>query len=150
MTSWLFSFEKATNNSSCVKIIKNITQSNNQFGTGSVCLFIFRFGIWFSTGISSVQIYKLAVILLSKEVKFSLLLEFLCIFTLITIALSISFTIKCRLFARKERLAKRNKATLISLWSLGRATSADIGREFCPLHLVWWALFFAWTQPLQE
>ena len=31
----LFTFEKATNNSSCVKIIKNITQSNNQY-----CLFL--------------------------------------------------------------------------------------------------------------
>jgi hypothetical protein len=49
---------------------------------------------------------------------------------LITIALSIGFTIKHRLFARKERLAKRNKATLISLWSQGTAISADRGREF--------------------
>jgi hypothetical protein len=48
----------------------------------------------------------------------------------ITIALTISFTITRRLCARKEWLAKRNKATLISLCSLGRATSADIGREF--------------------
>ena len=37
-------------------------------------------------------------------------------------------------------VAKRNKATLISLWSRGRAISADIGQEFCPLHLVCWAL----------
>jgi hypothetical protein len=43
--------------------------------------------------------------------------------------LSNSFTIKCRLFARKERLAKRNKTTLISLWSLERATSADVYGE---------------------
>ena len=43
MTSWLFTFEKATNNSSCVKILKNITQSNNTFGTGSVCLNILNF-----------------------------------------------------------------------------------------------------------
>ena len=50
-------------------------------------------------------------------------------------ALSISFTIKRRLFARKERLAKGNKATLISLWSRGRVTSADIGQEFRPLRL---------------
>jgi len=70
----------------------------------------------------------------------ALFLSFLCILTLITIALSIILTIKCRLFARKERLAKRNKATLISLWSQGRETSADIGREFRPLRLVWWAL----------
>ena len=35
--SWLFyTFEKATNNSSCAKIIKKITQSNNQCGTGSI------------------------------------------------------------------------------------------------------------------
>ena len=63
---------------------------------------------------------------------------------MITIALSISFTIKCRLFARKEWLAKRNQATLISLWSQGRAISADIGRQFRPLCLVWWALFIAY------
>jgi hypothetical protein len=57
LTSWLFTFEKATNNSRCVKIIKkNIVQSNNKFGTGSVYLFIFRFRIWFSPGISSVLI----------------------------------------------------------------------------------------------
>ena len=31
------------------------------------------------------------------------------------------------LTARKDPLAKRKKATLISLWSQGRATSADIG-----------------------
>jgi hypothetical protein len=37
--------------------------------------------------------------------------------------LSISLTTKCRLFARKKRLAKRNKATLISLWSQERAIS---------------------------
>ena len=37
---------------SCVKIIKkNITQSNNTFGTGSVCFIIFRFRTWFSPGI---------------------------------------------------------------------------------------------------
>jgi hypothetical protein len=42
-----------------------------------------------------------------------------------------------RLFARMERLAKRNKATLISLWSPGRAISANIGRELRPLRLVW-------------
>ena len=42
----MLTLKKATNNSSCVKIIKkNITQSNNTFGTGSVCLIIFRFGI---------------------------------------------------------------------------------------------------------
>ena len=35
---------------------------------------------------------------------------------------------------------KRNKVTLISLWSRGRATWANIGRKFCPLCLVWWAL----------
>ena len=58
-------------------------------------------------------------------------------FTVITIALPFSFTIKCRLFARKERLAKRNKATLISLW---RAISADRGQEFHPLHPFWSAL----------
>ena len=36
--SWLlYTFEKATNNSSCAKIIKKkITQSNNQCGTGSI------------------------------------------------------------------------------------------------------------------
>jgi hypothetical protein len=61
-----------------------------------------------------------------------------CIFPLITIALTISFTIKRRLFARKEWLVKRNKATLISLCSRGRATSADIGQEFRPLrHKTW-------------
>jgi hypothetical protein len=53
----LFIFEKATNNSSSVKIIKkNIAQSNNTFGAGSICLIIFRFGILFSPGILSVQI----------------------------------------------------------------------------------------------
>jgi len=52
------------------------------------------------------------------------------------IALSITFTIKHRLFARKERLAKGNEATTISLWSQGRAISADIGRELHPLRLV--------------
>ena len=83
---------------------------------------------------------------LSQQVKFSLLLEknlfppFLCNLKLITIALPISFTLKHILFAREERLAKRNKATLISLGSRGRAISADIGREFRPLRLVWWAL----------
>jgi hypothetical protein len=42
---------------------------------------------------------------------------------------------------KKRRLfAKRNKATLISLCSRGRATSVDIGREFRPLRLVRWAL----------
>ena len=52
------------------------------------------------------------------------------------ISLSISFSIKQKLLARKGRLAKRNKTTLISLLSRGRATSADIiGREFT--HLVW-------------
>jgi hypothetical protein len=56
---------------------------------------------------------------------------------LITIALSITFTLKRRLFARKKRLAKGNKATTISLWSQGRAISADIGRELHPLRLVW-------------
>ena len=66
--------------------------------------------------------------------------SFLCIFKWITTALSISFTIKRTLFARKERLAKRNKATLISLLSRGKATSADIGRELRPLGLVWRAL----------
>ena len=50
------------------------------------------------------------------------------------------FTIKRRLFARKELVAERNKATLISLWSRGRAISADVGWEFRPLCLVWWAL----------
>ena len=91
----------------------------------------------------SVQIYKFAVTLFSTQVKFSLLLElslflsFLCILTLNTIALSITFTLKRRLFARKERLAKRNKTTIISLWSRGRAISADIGQELCPLRLVW-------------
>jgi hypothetical protein len=49
----------------------------------------------------------------------------------------ISFTIKHRLFAKKERLAKRNEATLISLWSRVREISADIGRKFHPLRLVW-------------
>jgi hypothetical protein len=99
LTSCLLTFEKATNNSSCVKIIiKNITQSNNTF---------------------------------------------LCILTLITIALSIRFTIKHRLFARKKRLANRNEATLISLWNQERAISADIRREYHPLHLVWWALISA-------
>jgi hypothetical protein len=53
---------------------------------------------------------------------------------LITIAFSITFTLKRRLFARKERLAKGNKVTTISLWSKGRAISADIGQE---LRLVW-------------
>jgi hypothetical protein len=43
------------------------------------------------------------------------------------IQIYIFFTIKRRLFASKERLAKRNKVTLISLWSPGRAFSADIG-----------------------
>ena len=70
----------------------------------------------------------------------NIFLLFLCIFPLITITLTISFTIKRRLFARKEWLAKRNKATLISLCSRGRATSADIGRELHPLRLVRWAL----------
>jgi hypothetical protein len=89
---------------------------------------------------------QFAVILLYQQIKPSLLLEqnlfllFLCIFPLITIVLSVSFTIKRRLFARKEWLTKRNKATLISLCSPGRAISADIGREFRPLRLVWWAL----------
>ena len=68
-----------------------------------------------------------------------ILLILIC-FPLITIALSISFTIKWRLFARKEWLAKRNKGTLISLCSGGRATSVDIGREFRPLRLAWWVL----------
>ena len=53
------------------------------------------------------------------------------------ICLSITLTIKHRLFASKEQLAKRNKATLISLWSRGRVISADIGRELRPLRLVW-------------
>jgi hypothetical protein len=39
-----------------------------------------------------------------------------------------------------KKAAKWNKATLILLWSQGRTTSADIGRDFCPLRLVWWAL----------
>jgi hypothetical protein len=70
--------------------------------------------------------------------------------------------IKRRLFARKEWLAKKNKATLISLCSRGRATSADIWRQFRPLRLVWWALqgaqlwkgkrkrshFFNWPYPM--
>jgi hypothetical protein len=43
----LFIFEKATDNSSCVKILTTITQSNNQFGTGSVCLFILDLGFDF-------------------------------------------------------------------------------------------------------
>jgi hypothetical protein len=58
--------------------------------------------------------------------KTCLFLLFLCIFPLITIVLTISFTIKRRLFARKEWLTKRNEAILISLRSRGRATSADI------------------------
>jgi hypothetical protein len=70
--------------------------------------------------------------------KNNLLFLFLCIFPLITIALSISFTIKWRLFVRKEWLAKRNKATLISLRRQGRETSADIGREFHPLRQALW------------
>jgi hypothetical protein len=36
--------------------------------------------------------------------------------------------------------AKWKKATLISFWTRGRAISADIGWEFRPLRLVWWAL----------
>ena len=56
--------------------------------------------------------------------------------------MSISLTTKCRLFARKKRLAKRNKATLISFW---RAISADIGREFCPLRCACW---FWWPNNL--
>jgi hypothetical protein len=48
-------------------------------------------------------------------------------------------SLSCLHFSLKEWLAKRNKATLISLCSRGRATSADIGREFRPLRLVWWA-----------
>jgi hypothetical protein len=80
------------------------------------------------------------------ETCFRLFLSFLCILTLITIALAISFTIKCRLFARKEWLAKRNKATLISIWGQGRAISADIGRTFFPFRLVWWALRSSVTQ----
>jgi hypothetical protein len=63
---------------------------------------------------------------------------------LITIALSISFTIKDRIFARKERLAKRSKASLISLWSLGRATSADTGRDFHPLRMASSTEHWAW------
>jgi hypothetical protein len=38
----------ATNNSNCVKIIKKyntIHKSNYTFGTGSICIIIFRFGI---------------------------------------------------------------------------------------------------------
>jgi hypothetical protein len=46
-----------------------------------------------------------------------------------------AFTIKCRLFSRKEQLAKRNKATLISLWSQERATSSVIGGDFA--YFVW-------------
>jgi hypothetical protein len=53
---------------------------------------------------------------------------------LITIAFSITFTLKRRLFARRERFAKGNKTTTILLWSQGRAISADIGRE---IRLVW-------------
>jgi len=70
----------------------------------------------------------------------NLFLSFLCIFPLITIALSISFTIKNENYLQGKSDSKRNKATLISLCSRERATSADIGREFRPLRLVWWAL----------
>ena len=99
------------------------------------------------------------MILFSKQVKFSLLLEwslflsFLCILTLITIALSIICTLKHRLFARKEWLVKGNKATTISLWSPGRVISADIGRELRPLCLVccsllyFDSLFYWWRKP---
>jgi len=41
-------------------------------------------------------------------------------------------------------LQKRSKVTLISRWSLGRATSADIGRKFRPLRLVWRVLWSVW------
>ena len=50
---------------------------------------------------------------------------------------------KRRLFAKKEQLAKRNKVTLILFWRrVGGciSISVDIGREFRPVRLVWWAL----------
>ena len=59
----------------------------------------------------------------------------LCIFPLITIVWTISFTIKRWLFARKEWAAKRSRASVISLFSRGRATSDYIGREFA--HFAW-------------
>jgi hypothetical protein len=72
-------------------------RDKNKFGTGSICLYIFRFRIF-------------AVILLSQQdflyclnKTFFFLFLCTCIFPLITIALSISFTIKQRLFARKEQ-----------------------------------------------
>ena len=49
-------------------------QSNNQIGKGIV-LFIFRFGVKFSPGISSVQIQKFATILSSQQIKLSLLFK---------------------------------------------------------------------------
>jgi hypothetical protein len=40
-------------------------------------------------------------------------------------------------YARKEWLAKRNKATLISLCSRGRATSANIGQKKNNVQRIW-------------
>ena len=51
--------------------------------------------------------------------------------------------------------AKRNKSTFISLWSRVRAISANIGREFRPLRLAWWALMstcwllFQWASTIK-
>jgi hypothetical protein len=47
---------------------------------------------------------------------------------------------KTKKVCKKGATCKENKTTLISLLSRGRMTSADIGREFRPLLLVWWAL----------
>jgi hypothetical protein len=39
-------------------------------------------------------------------------------------------------------LQERSTATSILLWSRGRATSAKLGREFHPLRLICWALYY--------
>ena len=136
MTIWLFTFEKVTNNSSCVKIIKSITQSNNTFGTGSVCLIINLIFTWNFVGTNSE--------ICCDTFEFCLEINFLyCwIKPFSTIALSISFTIKHRLFARKERLAKRKKTTLISprIYIVGRIRIS----YFLALSLV--ARFYATTE----
>jgi hypothetical protein len=47
---------------------------------------------------------------------------------------------KTEIICKKRMIYKKETRRLISLSSRRRATSADIGREFHPLRLVWWAL----------
>ena len=45
---------------------------------------------------------------------------------------------KTEIICKKRMIYKKETRRLISLSSRRRATSADIGREFHPLRLVWW------------